>query len=239
MGGLLANCLLLTAVAQAPNSDPSPGQLVDRVVATVDTRVITLSELVAETGLVLLDTRGPRVALEGGLPRSVLRTVLRSMVDGAVILQEVQRLQLRPTDPDAARREVERLLSQFESEAERRRFLLEYGFDPDRSIPPLMLQRVEAQLGVDRFIDLRLRLQLDLSEDQLRLCYAENRDRFPGQSFEEAEPAIRAKLRAQLEERALQRLLERLEAEAEIRYAPEYRPLPRADGPELWSCPLP
>ncbi|MEO1339025.1 MAG: hypothetical protein AAFV29_25505, partial [Myxococcota bacterium] len=84
-------------------------RLVDLVVADVDGAIITYSELLAEANLVLLKTRGIRVARSARLNRDLLRAILSSMVHRELLLAEIRRLQLRPVDGAEVDRRLKRL----------------------------------------------------------------------------------------------------------------------------------
>lgn len=242
MGAGLAKSLLALCLAQGASAEDGagaeiPGQVVDMVVATVDERIITLSELIAETGIVLLETRGPEIALDAGIPRSLLRSVLESMVNLELMRAEVRRLQLRPPERDAAERASRNLLERFEDEADRQRFLQTYGFDPQSL--ELLQERVRLRLEVDRFIDLRIRLTVEVTPEWVRRCYERNAVHFGSATLDDVRELITVRLRQQLERRSLEELLDRLRGEAEIRYTSGYEPLPASTSPEPWSCPLP
>lgn len=236
------SALLLTLSAQSATlGEDARGQIVDMVVARVEDEVITLSELVAETGWVLVQTRGPEVALEGGLPRPLLRTVLEAMVRSELLLQEVERLQLDDVTEAEVIAEFEAFSRRFDSEAQLEAFYAAFGFElePQSPVPSLLGRLISSQLRVERFIDVRLGLAAAPSAESVRRCLRLHAERFEGASAAESARAVTARIQEQLQGRALQRLVDGLEEEASIRYTPGFSPLrAEAPGPEVFSCPL-
>jgi hypothetical protein len=212
------------------------------VVAQVGDEVVTLSELVAETGRVLVETRGPQVALEGGLPRSLLRSVLQSVVHNELLHQEVLRLQL----PDVPREDVERafagFVGRFDDLDDLRAFYDAYGFEPspEAGQPPELLRRLLRQrLRVDRFISVRIRLRTGPPAGAVNACLGLVPERFGALSRADARKLVEAQIVKQLEEEALEALLRDLKERQEIRYAPGFAPQAETGPTEGFRCPLP
>lgn len=225
-----------------PSSQASPegeGQVIDLVVAEVGDEVITLSELIAETGWVLVRTRGPEVALEGGLPRSLLRSVLESMVNRQLLLQELRRLQLEDVEQRAVDAEFDRFARRFASERQAAAFYASFGFEQPApgQPPPLLARRIRSDLRADRFLAVRLETEVDLKAVQR--CLQVERARFEGLPPEEARRRVAERLESQLRERALHRLLADLRAQTDIVYTPGYGPSPEPSDEAEFSCPLP
>lgn len=238
---------ILWALAQPAAPDVDPGPVVDRVVARVDDAVITLSELEAETRLVLLDARNPVLALQAELTTPLLTSVLRSMVRRTLLLAELRRLQLRAAPEEDVARMLHRLQARFEGEAPLVAFLHAIGLtdrvpelDPRLQAPRALVERVRQEVEVNRFLDVRVRLNVVVSPAELRACYEANRARFPGQAFEAVAPQVRLRLVEQKEARALAEVVEQLEARARIRLEPPFdRPAPPDAEDEAlgFTCP--
>jgi len=241
-----ALCLLLAATSVDPAPIPGPtnassegeGQVIDLVVAEVGDEVITLSELIAETGWVLVRTRGPEVALEGGLPRSLLRSVLESMVNRQLLLQELRRLQLEDMEPGAVDAEFSRFARRFASDAQAAAFYSSYGYEEPEpgQPPPLLARRIRIDLRVDRFLTMRLETKVDLADVQR--CLQVERARFEDVPRAEARRRVTERMQAQLRERALDRLLSDLRSQTTVVYTPGYGPIPGTGEGSEFSCPL-
>ncbi|MEM6370433.1 MAG: hypothetical protein AAF851_19220 [Myxococcota bacterium] len=227
----------LMAMGAVPSSEAP--QVVDRVVAEVGDEVITLSELIAETGWVLVRTRGPEVALEGGLPRSLLRSVLEAMVNSQLLLHELRRLQLEDVDQGAVDEEFKRFAGRFASEERAAAFYASFGYEqpePGRA-PPLLERRIRIDLRVDQFIAVRLDPKVELADVQR--CLRVEESRFEGTSPAEARRRVTERLRAQLQERALDRLLADLRSQTRVVFTPGYGPIPGTRPGAEFTCPLP
>ncbi len=230
--------LLLILVGQ-PQEAPPEERLVDMVVAQVDSTVITFSELMAETRLVLLRTRGLELARSGVISRPLMLAVLRSIVQRELILGEVRRLNLQvPED------EVERALAavrrKFPTPEDYQRFMDLTGFrDPVTGLTPLLSAVLRSELQADRYLDLRVRLNGVMPESDLVRCYEANEKKFFGRTFAEMKPRIQAVLREHREQKALAELIDQLIARAKIRYSPGFDPgPPEADGGSVaFTCP--
>jgi hypothetical protein len=245
-GGVLVAILCLAcglegrAAAQSPDAaGPDPGeqpvkqlgQVVDMVVAQVDSTVITLSELLAETRLVLLRTHGPERARTLPLGRDLLRAVLRAMVTRELMLAEARRLQLREVPQGEVEAAVRKIRDRFGSLGDYVRFMERVGFtvpSPGSAggtpVPPVLEAILRAERLVERFIALRVRSNAPVRPERAKACYLRHRDRLGGRSFEDARPVVEQVLREERAERTLRALITELEARATIRYAPDFKP---------------
>ena len=92
---------VLTVVSQGKPEVQQPereiSQVVDMVVASVDKRIVTLSELLAETRLVLLRQSGPTRARAASIDRELLSAVLRNILARNLLLSEA-----RPPQPETS-----------------------------------------------------------------------------------------------------------------------------------------
>src|SRR5437868_14584896 len=87
--------LFLSLAASA--AAPQERQLVDEVVAVVDSHSVTLSELAAETRIRMVEQHGPQMA-SAPLDRAILAASLRRLVEERVVLSEVERLKVFDLD---------------------------------------------------------------------------------------------------------------------------------------------
>lgn len=246
MGGFAARLLALFAVA-APGEGASEPHLVDMVVARVDTTVITLSELVRETRLVLLQTGGPEVARAAQLSDGLLASVLRNMVSRELLLGEVRRLKLRDVPELEVRRAIEHLREAFASPADYERFLerahfLEPGAGEARALgaPAGLVEIILAELQVERFLDVRVRRNVVVRDAEISRCFEANRASFGGRTLDEVRGVISARLMEQHQERALRALIAQLERRANVRFTAGFDAA--APGPEPrvgLDCPEP
>lgn len=216
--------LALSAQAEAPQG--ANAHLVEMVVAQVDSTAITLSEVMAQTRLVLLRTRGLDVARTAVIRKPLMLAVLRSMVHRELLLGEVRRLNLQ-----APQEEVDKTLAgirrQFPTPEDYERFMDATGFrDPVTGDTGLLSGAVRGELQAERYLDLRVRLNVAIKESEMRRCYQVNEQRFFGRSFGQMRPRIELELRKQREQKALAELIEQLEGRAKIRYAPGFEPPP-------------
>lgn len=218
--------LALSAQAEAPVG--SDAHLVEMVVAQVDSTAITLSEVMAQTRLVLLRSRGLDVARTAVISRPLMLAVLRSMVHRELLLGEVRRLNLQ-----APQEEVDKTLAairrQFPTPEDYERFMDATGFrDPVTKDTSLLSGVVRGELQAERYLDLRVRLNVAILEGEMRRCYQANEQRFFGRTFAEMRPRIELELREQREQKALASLIEQLEGRSKIRFAPGFEPPPPA-----------
>ncbi len=231
--------LLLFTLAGQPQEPQPDAHLVDMVVAQADSTVVTLSELMAETRLVLLRTRGLDLARSGAISRPLMLAVLRSIVQRELILGEVHRLNLQVPEE-----EVERALAavrrKFPTPEDYQRFMDLTGFrDPVTGQTPLLSAVLRSELQVERYLDLRVRLNVVIPEPDLIRCFEMNEKKFFGRSYAEMKPRIQLVLREQREQRALSDLVTQLSNRAKIRYAPGFDPGPSApEAPSVaFQCP--
>lgn len=209
---------LFTAVAVVlalPLALPAPGaerQLIDEVVAVVETHSVTLSELAAETRVRLVAQQGPQAA-KAALDRPLLAASLRRTIEERVVLSEVERLKLF----DLERTEVDlllaRLRARFGSMAEYEAFTRSVELT-DEEVGAILAR----ELRVTRYLDNRLKLAAQLRQSELE-------EASHGQTLSLPK---REQLRARLAQEKYQRLLQELLAE--LRKRATVRVLDPLDG---------
>jgi len=212
------------------------------VVAQVNDAVITLSELVAQTGLVLLRSRGPRVATEAALTRDLLASVLDAAVNEVLLFQEVRRLQLSDVSDVRMNRAYARDRRELRRRGMSMDFARTYGFEPlsEEAPPPLWAALLRRQLAVEAFLMARSRLEIRPSATLVLRCYELNPEVFGGRAFSDAEPEIRARIREQIEARTAAELVDDLRRRASIRITAGFELSSREPLPDeaSFTCPL-
>jgi hypothetical protein len=188
-------------------------QLVDEVVAVVETHSITLSELAAETRVRLVASQGPAAAA-APLDRRILAASLRKTIEERVVLAEVERLKLF----DLERSEVDALVARF-----RTRFGGEGEYEGFLRAVELTEEEIGAvlarELRVGRYLDNRLQLAAQLRESELadaaqgRTLTASERELMRARLSQEKYQRLLAELLADLRKRATVRVLDPLDAE--------------------------
>jgi hypothetical protein len=212
------------------------------VVARVNDAVVTLSELVAQTGLVLLETRGADVAVDAALSRDLLASVLDVVVNEMLLHQEVRRLQLEAVPARRVLRAYRADLDRLGHPARAATFAMTYGFEPPEPAapPPLWAALLQRRLAVEAFLEARSRLEARPSPARVLRCYEANAEHFAGRSFADAEPEIRARIQAQVAARTAERLIDDLRRRATVRTAPGFEAPDRGEdrAASPFSCPL-
>ncbi len=227
--------LALSAASAAPDAKSQTDErLVDQVVAEVGGTVVTLSELEFETRLVLLKARGAEVAWSAALTPELLSAVLHSIVSRELLLGEVRRLQLRDPDPAVIDRAVGELASRFVSAGDFDRFLERVGLkdvqDDAGRAPAALTAILKAEILVERFLDVRVRLNADATPDEIAACYEKNADKFDGRPLSELDERLAQRIREEKEARALENLVEQLEKRTNVLYLPPFEPPSDDDG---------
>ncbi|GAB4260975.1 MAG: hypothetical protein Kow0092_10180 [Deferrisomatales bacterium] len=174
MKGLAAAAVLVVLVGPGP----SAARLLDGMVARVDGRVVTWSQVLQE--IVVRRVLGG--AEEGADPRAVRDALVRRCLFAA----EADRLRL---EVEGARTEedVRALLDRVERQA---------GWAPlaavglDRSG---LERRAREILAMERFLDLRREMTF-VPESRVRAYYRQHPDRFAGRTLAEARDEVRARL---------------------------------------------
>ena len=195
--------LVAVLLAAAPER-----QLVDEVVAVVDTHSITLSELAAETRIRLAMAQGAWAPLD----RRVLGASLRKTVEERVVLSEIERLKLFDLD----RAEVDALLARL-----RGRFASQQDYDAFTRSIELTEEEIAAvlarELRVARYLDNRLKLAAQLRDSELdeatrgRKMTVSERELLKARLGQEKYQRLLQELLASLRERSTVRILDPLD----------------------------
>jgi len=189
--------ILFLLLATTGAADRSERQLLDEVVAVVEARSITLSEVAAETRVRLVEAEGPAAA-NLPLDRRILAASLRKTIEERVVLSEMQRLKLFDLEPGEVEALLARLRARFASRAEYDAFIRAIELTEDE-IGAILAR----ELRVARYLDNRLKLAAQVRDGEFE-------EAIRGKKLSQAE---RDQLRAQLAQEKYQRLLRELLAD--------------------------
>ena len=225
------SCVLGQAGPQERGPTQEINQVVDMVVAQVDNRIITLSELLAETRLVLLRQAGPEQARTAAINRPLLMAVLRSIVARNLLLSEAKRLNLSKLSEDEIRLALRNLRELFANRGEYVRFLERFGFSigtealsaASAPIPPLLMDIVRSEIEVERFVNLRIHSSLVVSEDDIRECYLDQIDVFGGQALNLVRERIAQTIKGFRAEQRLVKLVNQLRQKTKVKFTSNFK----------------
>jgi hypothetical protein len=163
------------------------GQILDRVVAVVESQLITLTDLTFEARVFLVEQGGVE-AVKAPLDDAILRGALEASIAQRLQVAEADRLQAYPLDEQALLRRVRA----FEERVGGKRLLQEFLEQQDTE-----LSRLEEVLGraqrAEKILDSKIRLRARVSESDVRREFDQHKDRYGG-SFDAVRGAIRERL---------------------------------------------
>jgi hypothetical protein len=179
--------MLLPQVAKAQDLQPPPPSVIDRTVALVDGRVITLSELEFEARVGLIE-RGGMAGAFAPLDDETLRAALQLSIAERLENREADKLQAFPVEDAEVEAALRQFRSHFANDAEFLRFLDRHEAD---------LQQLSALLGrqlrAEKVLDSRVRLRARASDAEVRRYYEAHQDAY-GPAFEKVRDQIQEKL---------------------------------------------
>ena len=190
---------MLCGIASAQGVDPK-GRVIDRAVASIDGRVITLSELDFEARVALIQMGGTKAA-GGSLDDEALRSALDLAVGERLETNEADKLQAYPLDEGEVEAALQRFERRFSSHRELEEFLARH--DCDRNQLAALLAR---SLRASKVLEGKVKLRAQVSEAEVKRFYEAHRLEL-GPSFDQARAAVRQKMSA---ERLRQLILEEL-----------------------------
>jgi peptidyl-prolyl cis-trans isomerase SurA len=193
-------CSLFAATARA--------ELIDRVVASVNNDVITLSELRQAVAF--------NAALGGkGNGRQLERETQEGLINGKLLLQEAYRLKFaEPAEQDIAA-EVDKLRQRLGSEGAYRAFLERTGLT-EESLGRMLGDR----LLIERFVEKKIGLFARVSRDEAQSYFQDHPDEFKDKRFAEVQKSIIATLSEQKVSQQLDQYIAELRDRAVIRLNP-------------------
>lgn len=188
---------------------PSPvrAELVDRVVASVNNEVITLSELERAVGF--------NVAL-GGKNEDKLRTeTLDGLINRHLLIQEAYRLKFVEVSDQDINAEIEKLKMRLGSDNAYAAFLARLDITREQ-----LGRMLGERLLVEKFIEKKIGLYVRISRDEARDYYNSHPAEFKDKSFQEVQKTITAMLTGQKLQQQVAQYLAELRSKADIRLNP-------------------
>lgn len=138
--------------------------IVDRIVATVGQRMITLSDVQEAYRFECLLNQKPLQPLDAAR----IREVAGRLVDQALLEQEMESTQFPRVPPAEVDRRMAEIKKGFANNGEFHRALEQYGLDEQR-----VRRRAELQTNVLRFLDFRFRPGVQVDEPAIERYYRE------------------------------------------------------------------
>jgi hypothetical protein len=142
----------------------APAEIVDRIVATVGTQVVTLSDVQQEYRTERFLDRQPLESLDV----QHIRVVAGRLIDQLLLRQEMDASRFPPADPAQVDGRLAELRREFGGEEAFRRLLAEYSLSEAG-----LRQHLELQLNILRFIDLRFHPMVVIEEPDIERYYRE------------------------------------------------------------------
>jgi len=170
---------------------PAEARILDRVVALVDGRVLSWSQLDFEARVMLID-RGGVDAATAPLDAAALQAALDLAIAQRAATAEADKLNAYPVDPAELDRRLRGFEARFATTAAFEAFLRAH--DVDRAALAEVLARV---LRTEKFVEGRVRLRSQVPESDVRRAWEADRG---GKSWEEARGPLRERMQR---ERAL------------------------------------
>jgi len=188
---------------------PSAAEQIDRILASVNNDVITLSDL--RQAMAFNSTFSPGREST----RKLEAETLEGLINRKLLLQEAYRLRYAEVSDQEAAAEAEKLKDRLGSEQAFRDFL---------SAMALNEAKLERMLGerllVERFVEKKIGLYARVSRDEAERYYGEHLKEFTGKRFPEVQKQITAFLAAQKTGQQLDQYLADLRTRADIRMNP-------------------
>ena len=139
-------------------------EIVDRIVASAGTRVVTLSDVREAYAVQAMLDRTPMAALD----EQLIRSTAERLIDQLLIQQDMESTRMAPTSEAERDRRRAEIISNLGGEAAFRRALADYGLDEARFWATL-----DQQMNAFQFIDLRFRFQAADDEQAIERYYRE------------------------------------------------------------------
>lgn len=139
-------------------------EIVDRIVASAGTRVVTLSDVREAYAVQAMLDRTPMAALD----EQLIRSTAERLIDQLLIQQDMESTRMAPTSEAERDRRRAEIISNLGGEAAFRRALADYGLDEARFWTVL-----DQQMNAFQFIDLRFRFQAADDEQAIERYYRE------------------------------------------------------------------
>lgn len=204
-GRRIAAAWIVVAALSGPawaDSVSAPGVLVDRILATADDRMITLSDLIAYQTLV-------------GPPNVSRDDAIRALIDRQLLLEEAERFAI--ADPPAAEIDsrIEAIVAESGGPAPFQERMAGLGWEQDA-----LRAWVADDLRIAEFLDQRIYFFVLVSSQDIDAYYETHRAEFPERSLDEARDAINQRLVKERGDEKRDQFLARLHERATIRINP-------------------
>ncbi|HET9452087.1 MAG TPA: hypothetical protein VFO83_14450 [Aggregicoccus sp.] len=170
----------------APPAAPG-GRVLDRVVAVVESQVLTQSTLEFETRVALIE-RGGVQAAEAPLDEEILRGALELALSQRLQVLDADRLQAFPADPQELQARHARFVASIGGEPALQAFLARHEVDAEA-----LLAVLERALRAEHILDSRIRLRAQVSEAEVRRFYDAHAAELGG-SYASVRAAVRERL---------------------------------------------
>jgi hypothetical protein len=204
-------CLLASFLSARPAvSQTANDELLDEVVAVVNNKVITRSEVVEEAILLLVYRKGP-AGLSRRLTGEYLGQVLELLINQRILLDEARRIEL----PSVTEEDNQKMLADFQklfgARSSYSRFLLDYGISEES-----ISQALVRYYRIDLMRKQKLEFLAQVSDEKVSQYYRVHRTDFGGAPLSAVGDAIRHRLSAQAQQRALARWISNLTKRSQI-----------------------
>ncbi len=181
-------------------------ELVDRVVASVNNEVITLSELDQAVGF---------NAAFGGTGEQLRRETLEGLINRHLLTQEAYRLKFVEVTDQDINAEMEKLKARLGSEEAFGAFLAKLDMTREQ-----MGRMLGERLLVEKFIEKKIELYVRVGRDEAQDYFDRHPAEFKSRSFPEAQKAITALLTSRKLDQQVAQYLADLKSKADIRINP-------------------
>jgi peptidyl-prolyl cis-trans isomerase SurA len=183
-------------------------ELIDRVVASVNNDVVTLSELRQAVAF--------NAALGGkGNGRQLERETREGLINGRLLLQEAYRLKFAEASEQDIAAEVDRLRQRLGSDDAYRAFLDRTGLTEER-----LGRMLGDRLLIERFVEKKIGLYARVSRDEAQSYFQDHPNEFKDQRFAQVQKSITAILSEQKVSQQLDQYIAELRDRAVIRLNP-------------------
>ncbi len=209
--GRVAAMAILSCLSVAPGAwGQARARVVDRIVATVNGRVITQSELELEARIALVQ-RGGVEAAEVTIDETVLKGALELSIGERLGAEEAEKLQAFTLEPGEINEALAAFEKKFVSPADFRRFLERHEADL-LQLAALLTRSMRAE----KLLESKLRLRAQVSESELRAAYVRQQHRL-NVPFEQVREDLRESLTRQKYAGIVRSELAKLRHSADVR----------------------
>jgi peptidyl-prolyl cis-trans isomerase SurA len=218
---ILLPVFMLVAVLAVPLFEPAAAQaeLIERVIASVNNDVITLSDLRQAVAFNREASGGKKTGEENG--RSLARETLDGLINRKLLLQEAARLRFVDVSDQEVSAELDRVRRGIGSDAAYRVFLSRSAMTEEE-----LKEMLREQLLVQRFVQRKIDLYARVSHDDAEAYYNDHRSEYANRSFADVQKQITSLLSGQLAAQQLDSYVAELRSRAMI----HINPLQGGDG---------